>query len=132
MAILWFDNTDTESKSIVHKVDDTIKVITNVKGIKEEDNTIVKVSDLKNATSQPKISIANVNYEIFGTGEVKLFLGNKDNLMLTMTGRGNYGLKPTEIKLVKDAEQDVLLTSDSNVPKFNISLECHKETGFSA
>ena len=132
MAILWFDNTDTESKSIVHKVDDTIKVITNVKGIKEEDNTIVKVSDLKNATSQPKISIANVNYEIFGTGEVKLFLGNKDNLMLTLSGRGNYGLKPTEIKLVKDAEQDVLLTSDSNVPKFNISLECHKETEFSA
>ena len=129
MAILWFDNTDTESKSIVHKVDDTIKVITNVKGIKEEDNTIVKVSDLKNATSQPKISIANVNYEVFGTGNVKLTLGQKE---LSISGRGNYGLKPTEIKLVKDAEQDVLLTSDSNVPKFNISLECHKETGFSA
>ena len=129
MAILWFDNTDTESKSIVHKVDDTIKVITNVKGIKEEDNTIVKVSDLKNATSQPKISIANVNYEIFGTGNVKLTLGKQE---LNISGRGNYGLKPTEIKLVKDAEQDVLLTSDSNVPKFNISLECHKETGFSA
>ena len=132
MTILWFDNTDTESKSIVHKVDDNFKVITNIKGIQSDGGTVVDVSKLANATSEPKISIANVNYEIFGTGEVKLFLGNKDNLMLTMTGRGNYGLKPTEVKLVKDAEQDVLLTSDSNVPKFNISLECHKETGFSA
>ena len=33
---------------------------------------------LKNATSQPKISIANVNYEIFGTGSVKLSLGSKE------------------------------------------------------
>ena len=45
MTILWFDNTDTESKSIVHKVDDNFKVITNIKGIKEEDNTIVDVSN---------------------------------------------------------------------------------------
>ena len=127
MAILWFDNTDTESKSIVHKVDDTIKVITNVKGIKEEDNTIVKVSSLKNATSQPKISIANVNYEVFGTGNVKLTLGQKE---LSISGRGNYGLKPTEDKLVDEAEQSVVLQADSTVPKFNISLECHKETGF--
>ena len=127
MAILWFDNTDTESKSIVHKVDDTIKVITNVKGIKEEDNTIVKVSDLKNATSQPKISIANVNYEIFGTGNVKLTLGEKE---LVISGRGNYGLKPTETKLVDKEEQSVQLLADATVPKFNISLECHKETGF--
>ena len=132
MTILWFDNLDNENKSIVHKTDDKFKVITHIKGIQSDGGTVVDVAKLKNATSQPKISIANVYYEIFGTGEVKLFLGNKDNLMLTMTGRGNYGLKPTEVKLVKDAEQDVLLTSDSNVPKFNISLECHKETGFSA
>ena len=52
MTILWFDNLDKESKSIVHKVDDTIKVITNVKGIQSDGNTIVDVSKLKNATSQ--------------------------------------------------------------------------------
>ena len=109
MTILWFDNLDKESKSIVHKVDDNFKVITNIKGIKEEDNTIVDVSKLKNATSQPKISIANVNYEIFGTGNVKLTLGEKDNLMLTLSGRGNYGLKPTETKLVDKDEQSVQL-----------------------
>tara|TARA_B100000242_G_scaffold168154_1_gene120246 strand:- start:745 stop:1134 length:390 start_codon:yes stop_codon:yes gene_type:complete len=127
MTILWFDNLDKESKSIVHKVDDNFKVITNVKGIQSDGGTIVDVSKLKNATSQPKISIANVNYEIFGTGNVKLTLGEKE---LIISGRGNYGLKPTETKLVDKEEQSVQLLADATVPKFNISLECHKETGF--
>ena len=39
---------------------------------------LVDVSKLKNATSQPKISIANVNYEVFGTGNIKLTLGEKE------------------------------------------------------
>ena len=127
MTILWFDNLDKDSKSIVHKVDDNFKVITNVKGIQSDGGTIVDVSKLKNATSQPKISIANVNYEIFGTGNVKLTLGEKE---LVISGRGNYGLKPTETKLVDKEEQSVQLLADATVPKFNISLECHKETGF--
>ena len=127
MTILWFDNLYKESKSIVHKVDDNFKVITNIKGIQSDGGTIVDVSKLKNATSQPKISIANVNYEIFGTGNVKLTLGEKE---LVISGRGNYGLKPTETKLVDKEEQSVQLLADATVPKFNISLECHKETGF--
>ena len=127
MTILWFDNLDKESKSIVHKVDDNFKVITNVKGIQSDGGTIVDVSKLKNATSQPKISIANVNYEVFGTGNVKLTLGEKE---LVISGRGNYGLKPTETKLIDKEEQSVQLLADATVPKFNISLECHKETGF--
>ena len=127
MTILWFDNTDTESKSIVHKVDDNFKVITNIKGIQSDGGTVVDVSKLANATSEPKISIANVNYEIFGTGNVKLTLGKQE---LNISGRGNYGLKPTETKLVDEAEQSVKLLADSTVPRFNISLECHKESGF--
>ena len=55
-------------------------------------------------------------------------LGGKQEL--NISGRGNYGLKPTENKLVDEAEQSVQLLAESTVPKFNISLECHKETGF--
>jgi hypothetical protein len=127
MTIFWFDNLDKESKSIVHNTDDNFKVITNVKGIQSDGGTIVDVAKLKNATSQPKISIANVYYEIFGTGNVKLTLGKQE---LNISGRGNYGVKPTEEKLVDEAEQNVELKADSTVPKFNISLECHKESGF--
>ena len=83
MTIFWFDNLDKESKSIAHKTDDNFKVITNVKGIQSDGGTIVDVAKLKNATSQPKISIANVYYEIFGTGSVKLSLGGKE---LTISG----------------------------------------------
>ena len=127
MTILWFDNLDKENKSIVHKTDDNFKVITNIKGIQSDGGTVVDVAKLKNATSQPKISIANVNYEVFGTGNVKLTLGEKE---LVISGRGNYGLKPTETKLVDKEEQSVQLLADATVPKFNISLECHKESGF--
>ena len=100
---------------------------TSYKGIQSDGGTIVDVAKLKNATSQPKISIANVYYEIFGTGNVKLTLGKQE---LNISGRGNYGVKPTEEKLVDEAEQNVELKADSTVPKFNISLECHKESGF--
>ena len=127
MTILWFDNLDKENKSIVHKTDDNFKVITNIKGIQSDGGTVVDVAKLNNATSQPKISIANVYYEIFGTGNVKLTLGSKE---LSVSGRGNYGIKPIENKLVDEAEQNVVLQADSTVPKFNISLECHKESGF--
>ena len=128
MTVSWFDNNNLKSDSIAHSVDDNFKVITNVKGNQEEDKIVVDVSKLKNATSQPKISIAGIHYEIFGTGNVKLLLGEKE--MISINGRGNYGLKPTEIKLVNNSEENVKIKSDSNVPKFNISLECHKESGF--
>ena len=59
--------------------------------------------------------------------KVIITLGEKE---LVISGRGNYGLKPTETKLVDKEEQSVQLLADATVPKFNISLECHKETGF--
>ena len=127
MTISWFNN-GIKSDSIVHTVDDNFKVITNVKGNQNEEMVVVDVSKLKNATSQPKISIAGINFEVFGTGELKLLLGETE--MVTIKGRGNYGLKPTEKKLVNNAEENVKIKSDSNVPKFNVSLECHKESGF--
>ena len=64
MTISWFNN-GIKSDSIVHTVDDNFKVITNVKGNQNEEMVVVDVSKLKNATSQPKISIAGINFEVF-------------------------------------------------------------------
>ena len=61
MTVSWFDNNNLKSDSIAHSVDDNFKVITNVKGNQEEDKIVVDVSKLKNATSQPKISIAGIH-----------------------------------------------------------------------
>lgn len=39
------------------------------------------------------------------------------------------GLKPNEIK-IEDTIGNIFLTSDSNVTKYNIVLETHKESGY--
>ena len=46
-----------------------------------------------------------------------------------VSGRGNYGLKPDEIK-VKDAIGDIFLNSDDTIKKYNLVIETHKEAGY--
>ena len=111
-------------------VDDSFKTITFGKGIgNESEQTFVETESLLNASSEPKVSIANVEYEIIGTGNITLFYKNDTTKQVIISGRGNYGLKPGELK-IKDTVGDVLLTSDSNVTSYNIVLETHKEAGF--
>ena len=111
-------------------VDDTFKTITWAKGVgNESEQLFVDTSELLNASSEPKVSIANVEYEIIGTGNITLFYKNDTTKQVIISGRGNYGLKPGELK-IKDTIGDVLLTSDSNVTSYNIVLETHKEAGF--
>ena len=65
------------------------------------------------------------------TGEVKVFIDEEN--VISLSGVGNYGLKPTELDLKKNTaggNNDVFITSDVNVDTFSVALECHKETGF--
>ena len=115
-------------------VDDNFKIIVNANGVgNEEDQKIVDVEASNNASSEPKISIANLQYEILGTGEVTLFFEKRESVdttkQLIISGRGNYGLKPDEGKIT-DTIGNLFLTSDSNVTKYNIVLEAHKESGY--
>ena len=115
-------------------VDDNFKIMVNANGVgSEEDQKIVDVEASNNASSEPKVSIANLQYEILGTGNVTLFFEKRASIdttkQLIISGRGNYGLKPDEIKIT-DTIGNVSLTSDSNVTKYNIVLETHKESGY--
>ena len=111
-------------------VDDIFKTITTAKGVGgESEQLFVNTLKLLNASSEPKVSIANVQYEILGTGNITLFYKNDTTKQIIISGRGNYGLKPGELK-IKDTIGDVLLSSDSNVTSYNIVLETHKEAGF--
>ena len=115
-------------------VDDNFKVIVNANGVgSEEDQKIVDVEASNNASSEPKVSIANLQYEILGTGNVTLFFEKRASIdttkQLIISGRGNYGLKPDEGKIT-DTIGNILLTSDSSVTKYNIVLETHKESGY--
>jgi len=107
--------------------DDNFKVTVRASGIgNETKQLVVDVDTLLNATPEAKVSIANVLYQIKGTGSVKLYFNNEE--VLELSGQGNYGLKPNEEKLSKIG--DVKLSTDANVNTYNIVFECHKETGF--
>ena len=111
-------------------VDDSFKIIINSNGVGNEINQkLVDVLNSNNASSEPKVSLANIAYEIIGTGEVTVFFENDNTKEVILSGRGNYGLKPGE-KKIKDVIGNILLDSDSNVTKYNLVIEAHKESGY--
>ena len=56
-------------------VDDNFKIIVNSNGVGNEyQQLLVDVVNSNNATSEPKVSIANMQYEILGTGRSQFFL----------------------------------------------------------
>ena len=120
-------------------VDDTNKVITSVSGIGgETEQLLLDASKLSKADSAPRLSIENIHYEIQGTGKINLYWDAEvDEEILELNGYGNYGLVPSEknkeiSSTTSSPNGDVLLTSDSNVKKYNLILEFKKETGFTA
>jgi len=108
-------------------VDDNFKVINKITGARNEDEKLIELDTLKGSTNESEISIANAYYEVEGTGTVKLEFDNEKKL--EMTSIDNYGLKPSEEKI--KGTGDIKITTDANVDKFSLMLECHKETGFS-
>lgn len=112
-------------------VDDNFKVIIKADGVgNETDQILVDALELNNASSEPKISIANVYHEIEGSGNINLFFDDEEALVIS--GRGNYGLKPGEPKrkATSTTADKINLTSDSNVTSYNLVIEFHKEKGF--
>ena len=107
-------------------VDDGFKVINKVTGARNENEKLIELDNLKGSTNESELSIANAYYEVEGTGTVTLQFDDKS---LTMTGIDNYGLKPVEEKI--KGIGDIQVTTDGNVDKFSLLLECHKEKGFS-
>ena len=111
-------------------VDDNFKIIVNSNGVGSEfQQKLVDVVNSNDATSEPKVSIANMQYEIIGTGNVTVFFKNDKTKKIELSGRGNWGLKPDEIKL-QDSIGDISLNSDDTVTKYNLVIECHKEAGY--
>ena len=112
--------------SSTNLVDDNFKVINKITGARSENEKLIELDNLKGSTNESEISIANAYYEIEGTGTVTLQFENEKQF--TMTGIDNYGLKPSEEKI--KGTGDITITTDTNVDKFSLMLECHKETGF--
>ena len=81
------------------------------------------------AGKPPKVSIANMQYEILGDGKLTVYFKNDTTKKVEISGRGNWGLKPDE-KKVEDPIGDVFLNSDDTVKKYNLVIETHKEAGY--
>ena len=113
-------------------VDNKTKVISTITGsVNEESQSALDVTKLIDSTSEPRVSVINVHHEILGTGKVTLLFDERE--ILELTGRGNYGIKKDEEKIeteTTDKEGDIFVKSDANVSKFNLVLECRKESGF--
>ena len=113
-------------------VDNKTKVISTVTGsVNEESQSALDVTKLIDSTSEPRVSVVNVHHEILGTGKVTLLFDKRE--ILELKGRGNHGLKKDEEKIeteTTDKEGDIFVKSDANVTKFNLILECRKESGF--
>ena len=107
-------------------VDDSFKVINKIIGARNENETLIELDKLKGSTNESEISIANAYYEVEGTGTVTLQFN--DEKTLSAIGIDNYGLKPTEDKI--KGTGDIKITTDANVDKFSLMIECHKEKGF--
>ena len=111
-------------------VDDNFKIIVNSNGVGAEfQQLLVDVVGSNNASSEPKVSIANMQYEILGTGKVTVFFKGDNTKKVELSGRGNWGLKPDEVKL-QDPIGDISLNSDDTVTKYNLVIETHKESGY--
>ena len=121
--------------------DDTFKVIVKASGVGSETKQILlNASELTGTTASPKVSIAQLYYEILGTGKITLFFDAEtdEEITTTFSGRGNYGLKKNEPKIKQgdsgvtlvNPTGDVLLSTDSDVLSYNIIVEFRKEKGF--
>jgi|SRR5210317_2037677 len=110
--------TDINTKSII-----------KANGVKSESGeTLVNINDLQNSSSDSQVSISDLHYEIQGTGSIEVFYDNDTSKKITLTGRGVYP-KPNDA-LLGYAKGNINITSDANVNKYNIIIECQKRKGF--
>ena len=72
-------------------VDDNFKIIVRASGIGNElEQLLIDVVNSNNATSEPKVAIANIEYEVLGTGNLTIYFKNDITKEVVISGRGNY------------------------------------------
>jgi len=110
-------------------VDNSTKTIVKANGLKNEDNqSLVEISGLKNSSSDSSLNISGLHYAIEGTGSIQVFYTKDNSKKITLTGNGTYP-RPDD-KSIGYVSGDINITSDTNVNKYNIIIECQKREGF--
>ena len=107
--------------TVTNKIDNTTQIVNSALGEKNlTEETLVDVVNSTKATSQPKVSVKNISYDITGTGKLKVYYKNDDTKFVELSGNGIYGLRDTETILRQDINVigDILVDTDSDVKKF--------------
>ena len=119
--------------TVTNKIDNTTQIVNSALGEKNlTEETLVDVVNSTKATSQPKVSVKNISYDITCTGKVKVYYKNDDTKFVELSGNGIYGLRDTETILRQDINVigDILVDTDSDVKKFFLIIECEKIGGY--
>ena len=119
--------------TVTNKIDNTTQIVNSALGEKNlTEETLVDVVNSTKATSQPKVIVKNISYDITGTGKVKVYYKNDDTKFVELSGNGIYGLRDTETILRQDINVigDILVDTDSDVKKFFLIIECEKIGGY--
>ena len=119
--------------TVTNKIDNTTQIVNSALGEKNlSEQKLVDVVNSTKATSQPKVSVKNISYDITGTGKVKVYYKNDDTKFVELSGNGIYGLRDTETILRQDINVigDILVDTDSDVKKFFLIIECEKIGGY--
>ena len=102
-------------------VDTPFKYNVQSTGIGSETNQVlVDASKLKEATNESLISLIECYYLIEGTGKMSIYDPEIDEI-LTLTGKGKYGLRPGQLKVGND--KAFYLTTDSNIKSYLLVTE---------
>ena len=105
--------TDTNDKAIF--------LFTSNKALEEQ--TLLDLSTLDNATSSPEIDLSNILYEVDGSMVVNF--ENDTTNILNLKNDGNWGMKPNEYRI--RGTNNLSITSTG---KFKVVLEIQKVKGF--
>ena len=105
--------TDTNDKAIF--------LFTSNKALEEQ--TLLELSSLNNATSSPEIDLSNIVYEI--NGNMIINFENDTTNILNLKNDGNWGMKPNEDRI--RGTNNLSITSTG---KFKMVLELQKVKGF--
>ena len=85
-------------------VDDNFKIIVNSNGVGGEfQQKLVDVVSSNNASSEPKVSIANMAFEILGTGKVTVFFKNDNSKKVEFEQR--HTNRKEELETMGDLER---------------------------
>ena len=102
-------------------VNTTSKYIVKSTGIGSESGGIlVEAEKLTDGNNESLVSLIECYYLIEGTGKMSIYDPEIDEV-LTLTGKGKYGLRPGQLKVGND--KVFYLTTDSNIKSYLLVTE---------